>query len=315
MSQLVSIIVPVYNCERYLARTLESIRVQSYEYLDIILIDDGSVDRSGKICDEFCRLDSRFRVISQTNQGPGQARNTGLRASKGEYVCFIDAGDYIHSRAVETLMRQIDQGADLVMMSFVMTDSLDEDTSSEVNVVKSFEISQEQLVFNLVSTSGGAVFAWSVVWNKIYRKSIITDLFFSDLMCNEDQEFNLQVYLRINKAVCIENVLYFYYQSPNSIVRNPSTRPTRLYTQTLSRYHMLGFLTDKDKPTYKGWMLDYLYRQMLVRRDLLQDTLVESDFRVLSNEILQHTFKGFFFNRYISIKRKIKFVLKWLRLF
>ena len=267
MNSLVSVIIPVYNCEDYLQKTLESVRAQSYEHLDIILIDDGSKDRSGKICDDYCLKDSRFKVIHQTNSGPGLARNAGLKVAKGEFVCFIDAGDYFHSRAIEELLGQMNQGTDLVLMGLKKTDSLNENTSIGLGVVNTVDVSQEQLVFNLVSTVGDAVFPWSVVWNKMYRKSVIADLFFSNLKCNEDQEFNLRVYLRIKKAVFIESALYFYFQSPNSIVRNPSTRPERLYIQTMSRYRMLGFLTEGDNPKYNGWMLDYLYQQMLIRRD------------------------------------------------
>ena len=171
MSPIVSIIVPVYNCEDCLARTLVSIRTQSYEHLDIILVDDGSEDQSGEICDGFCRSDSRFRVIHQVNKGPGPARNAGLRVARGEYLCFIDAGDYVHSRMVEILINQMDQGTDLALLSFKMTDSLDEDINSGVDIVKSRIIPQDQLVLNLVSTSGNEVFLWSVVWNKMYRKA------------------------------------------------------------------------------------------------------------------------------------------------
>jgi len=314
MPRLVSIIVPVYNCEESLPRTLESIRAQSYECLDVILIDDGSVDRSGGICDDVCLVDSRFSVIHQVNQGPGLARNAGLKVAKGEYVGFVDAGDYIHSRFVESLVEQLDMEADVVLVGITMTESLYEDTTAYVGIIQTEKLSQEQLVFNLVSTTGDAVFPWSVVWNKMYRKSLISDLTFSDLICNEDQEFNLRVYLRTKTAVSIDNALYYYYKSPDSIVRNPNTKPKRLFTQTLSRYRMLSFLADEDKPEYRGWMLDYLYRHMLVRRILVGNTSVESEFNALSTEILRHTFLQYLFNRSILWKKKITFVLKWLRL-
>lgn len=310
----VSIIVPVYNCEDYLPRTLESIRAQRYENLDVILVDDGSVDRSGEICDEICLSDPRFRVIHQKNQGPGMARNAGLELARGEFIGFVDAGDYIHSQTVEIMVGQMNLGAELVLMGIKMTDTMDEETSTEITDIRTEELPQEKLVFNLLSTAGDDVFPWCVVWNKLYRKSILDGLSFCDLICNEDQEFNLEVYLRVKKAVFLENALYFYYKSPNSIIRNPETKPRRLYTQILSRYRMLGFLGDDDKPEFKGWMLDFLYRKMLVRRDVVKNTSVESDFRVLSGEIIRKTFLSYLFNGFIGVKMKIKFVLKWLRL-
>lgn len=111
----VSIIVPVYNVEKYVERCIESIIKQSYKNLEIILIDDGSKDNSGKICDEYAQKDNRIKVIHKKNGGLSDARNTGLNIADGEYICFIDSDDYIHKDLVkDNLEKLIQQKADMI---------------------------------------------------------------------------------------------------------------------------------------------------------------------------------------------------------
>ena len=105
--ELISVIVPVYNAEAYLPRCLDCLANQSYNNLEIILVDDGSTDSSGRICDEYVARDSRAKVIHKTNQGAWAARNTGQAASKGEYMLFPDADDYFHPDYIALLYRAI----------------------------------------------------------------------------------------------------------------------------------------------------------------------------------------------------------------
>ena len=104
---LVSIVVPVYNAGRYLPRCLDSIAAQTYGDIEVILVDDGSTDSSGSICDRYCTRDGRFRVIHQENKWLAEARNAGLSAARGDYVYFVDSDDWIHPQAVETLLAAI----------------------------------------------------------------------------------------------------------------------------------------------------------------------------------------------------------------
>ena len=101
ISDLISIIIPVYNVAVYLPRCLDSILAQTYKNLEIILVDDGSKDNSGKVCDEYALKDSRIKVIHQKNQGVSVARNAGLRIAKGDYIGFVDSDDYIETNMYE----------------------------------------------------------------------------------------------------------------------------------------------------------------------------------------------------------------------
>ena len=115
MEPVVSVIIPVYNAEHYLERCLESIQRQSFRDFELILVDDGSADRSPEICREYQARDSRVQVLRQQNAGPGAARNTGLDAARGEYVTFVDSDDFAEPCMLETLCRAAGGGADCVM--------------------------------------------------------------------------------------------------------------------------------------------------------------------------------------------------------
>ena len=100
---LISVVIPVYNVEKYLQRCVTSVTEQSYSNLEIILVDDGSVDNSGAICDDFAKKDKRIRVIHKENEGLGLTRNVGIKAATGNYICFIDSDDYIAREYIETI--------------------------------------------------------------------------------------------------------------------------------------------------------------------------------------------------------------------
>ena len=111
---MISLVVPIYNVEKFLGQCIESIINQTYNDIEIILVDDGSTDNSGKICDEYKSIDNRIRVIHKVNGGLSSARNAGMRIAQGEYICFIDSDDYIDSQMLEIMKKQI-KNADIVI--------------------------------------------------------------------------------------------------------------------------------------------------------------------------------------------------------
>ena len=125
MNPLISFIIPVYNVEKYLAQCIESVLVQSHDNIEIILVDDGSTDKSGEICDNFSKTDNRVRVIHQENRGASAARNAGLGIAKGNYIAFIDSDDYVSPSMAEKLLDAISKtDSDLAMCNFAYTDEL-----------------------------------------------------------------------------------------------------------------------------------------------------------------------------------------------
>lgn len=310
MADLVSVIVPVYNIEAYLPRCLESIRVQTYHNLEIILVDDGSTDQSGQICDEFAASDKRARVIHQANQGDFAARDSGLHDAHGEYVYFIDGDDQIRERAIEIMAGVMeDCKSDLVICDFVRTNAMENDLSGPDNAGEVEWIPIEKIVFEMLSTASTGS---SVVWNKLFRRSVLEGLFFSRFYTINDQDFNLQVYQRVDKAAYIHTSLYYYVQSSNSIQRTLKNRPKRFYYNTMNRFRMLEHVQPgKWHEKYRAWILDYGYRQMITRTESVRGTDYEVPYRQLIRSIVRTTGKEFRSSNLILPIKKIRFYL-WL---
>jgi len=308
---LVSIIVNVYNCRKYLPTSLDSVRQQTYDNLEVILVDDCSTDGSGEFCDDYCRKDERFRVIHHDkNTGVSGPRNTGLRAAKGEFVYFLDSDDYIHAEAIEALVSALrETGLDLAIFDLKRTDSLDEDTHLPREKRPLELIPAEKIVFEMLSR---VELKWCVSWNKLFRRSLIDGLFFNDYYSIQDQDFNIRVYQRIEEAVFIPEPLYFYYQSPNSLQRNASLNPKRFYLNTLYRFRMLDYLSkDGLEEKYRFWVIYYGYRQMLERREILHGTEYESAFKKTTNDIIRRTYPEFLKSQYITFRKKASFPFYW----
>lgn len=121
---MISMIVPIYNAEKHLRTCMDSIRAQTYKDFEAWLVDDGSQDGSGEISDEYAKKDSRFHVIHQKNMGVSSARNTGLQAATGDYVCFIDSDDWLEPTYLERLLHFMNPDADLSMCGHCLNDGL-----------------------------------------------------------------------------------------------------------------------------------------------------------------------------------------------
>ena len=185
MEELISIIVPVYNVVDYLPHCLETIAAQTYHHMEVILVDDGSTDDSGKICDEFAKNDKRAIVVHQNNKGLWAARNTGQRIARGNYLMFIDGDDYLHKDMVKIMYEALqDSQYDLALVSYKKTKRMDEEVESE-RTYNSVKMTQKELLCNLLSGDafGGAV------WNKMYRKTLIKDIYAQNYPRVQDMYF------------------------------------------------------------------------------------------------------------------------------
>lgn len=214
-SVLVSIIVPVYNVELYLVDCLESICRQSYKNLEIIVVNDGSIDNSLPICYEFAQKDSRIQVINKPNGGLSDARNSGLKVCKGEYLCFIDSDDVIHQDFVSILFNSI-ADADICMCYFkkfydvmpidqsMLDVSAEEFTGDFVNQ----NLYDEKFDVNAIT-----------VWNKLYKKNIWKDLRFPVNRLHEDEFVVHQVLDRSKSFRLVDKSLYYYRVREGSITK------------------------------------------------------------------------------------------------
>ena len=223
----ISIIVPVYNVEKYLSRCVDSILRQTYTHFECILIDDGSPDRCGRICDEYAERDKRIVVIHQKNKGVSAARNAGLDVAKGEYVGFVDSDDYIAPEMFRRLVNAIEESnADI---SYCAIEHIKEngDRYTERTRIGTVE---SQLVFTIdLLLKGGYV--GGVVWNKLFKQKTIGDLRFeeSTQIC-EDALFTLSYCTKISSVIFVPEPLYHYYHRPGSAVRTDRSHPVTLPT-------------------------------------------------------------------------------------
>lgn len=312
MLDLVTVIINVYNCKEYLPTSLESVRQQTYKNLEVILVDDASTDGSGEYCDEYCKQDERFRVIHhEKNTGVSGPRNTGLRNAHGEYIYFMDGDDYIHVEAIEALVDAIKEtGLELAVFDLQRTDSLNNDIHQPREKKPVELVPAEKMVFEMLSRVD---LKWCVVWNKLYKKSLIEGIFLNDYYSIQDQDFNIRVYKKIEKAAFVPEPLYWYVSNPNSLQRDPSYNAKRYYLNTLYRFKMLDYLSKNDdlEKKYRAWVIDYGYRQILRRFDREKCTEYENDFNELVANVFKRTRWEFLFSRYIPFLKKGRFVMEW----
>lgn len=209
----ISIIVPIYNVEPYLHRCVDSLLKQTCVDFELILVDDGSPDHCGIICDEYTALDSRVRVIHKPNGGLSDARNAGLEIAQGEYIAFVDSDDWVAKDYLERLMTAlIETGADICECGILRTHGAGEFPAVACGTPEVYETFEalEQLIHD------GAF--RQHVWNKLYRREAIADILFPKGKTNEDEFWTYQVFGNAKKAVKISDVLYFYFQRPGSIM-------------------------------------------------------------------------------------------------
>ena len=219
--KIVSIIIPVYNAEKYLGYCLNSIVSQTYKNLEIILVNDGSTDDSIKICDNYAFLDSRVRVINIANRGVSNARNVGLKAATGEYIEFADADDVLNPQMVATLVDKMDTyQSDIIICGFEMV-SLDSNQQPRDIIHFNSRILGEECVytqklfFEKLSCILWKTSLLECPWNKMFRKDIIENhnlQFPIDKSLGEDFCFNIDYFAYVNKAVILSDELYYYMQ-------------------------------------------------------------------------------------------------------
>lgn len=240
MSTLVSVIVPIYKVEKYLARCVESIIRQSYKNLEIILVDDGSPDGCPAICDAYAEKDSRIIVVHKVNGGLSDARNAGMRIATGEILSFVDSDDWIEETMIEDTVRTLeDTGSDIVLFGSNVTDgkSIRTDfTSDELTVMEPEEALE--LIVNNSQVSSHA-------WDKIYKKEVWDGLEFPVGKLYEDVFVMHEVFKNAKSIAFLDRPYYYYYQRAGSIISDRTLQSYRdLVEGTLKRLHDLSGYPD-----------------------------------------------------------------------
>ncbi len=308
--ELVSIIVTVYNIENYLPYCLNSISNQSYEELEIILIDDGSTDSSGNLCDNYALKEARCHVIHQENQGASMARNTGIKKAKGKYLYFMDGDDYMHQDAIRIMFELINSNGkeyDISIIGHKRTASFNEETTTTEEYY-SYCLEGYELMEKLMGGTEDMELA-GYCWNKLYRKSSIESISFRQYVVMEDFDFNLRVFLFLKKAIVTSRVLYFYVQRPSSLVNSPRKSWYVWSCLTNLLYKNYKELTCDQSITFGHMLIDKLYFIMLFYKETAWKTDHQDEAFSFCRIIEKDTLKSFIHNKHMSLIKKIYRIL------
>lgn len=265
----VSIIIPVYNGEKYLARCIESCLGQSYRNLDIILVNDGSTDSTLSICEQYRKADARIRVVSEENKGLSGARNTGLSLVRGEYVYFLDCDDFIESELMEKTVKVMqDDACDLAAFSLETFYESTPEKEPWLLDERKILLDTDYKRFYFVAAEYMTCGIRFEVWNKLFRRSIIEEhhLRFEDnrKIFAEDICF-LAYYLAYTRKICImRDVLYHYMIRPTSLTGSAYTENTLKLTQFVCLAEMIWkFYRDncKNSRLYRNY--EYIYAALM----------------------------------------------------
>ena len=238
-TDLISVIIPVYKVEKYLDKCVQSVVDQTYRNLEIILVDDGSPDRCGEMCDAWAQKDSRIRVIHKTNGGLSDARNAGLDIATGAYIGFVDSDDYIHYEMYQRLYQEmIDRDADIVICDFSRVNE------SDGSILSSYDDLYKGLVnkteaMRCLCHSG----KYMAVWNKLFRRHLFAQLRFPYGKIGEDVYIMPMVYDKCKTIVATPSKYYYYVQTPNSICRG--NKSIKHLDGVEAYYSMLQFCKEK----------------------------------------------------------------------
>lgn len=212
----VSVIVPVYNVEQYLSRCINSILSQSLKNIEVILINDGSTDSSGRICEDFEKLDNRIRVIHKINGGLSDARNVGLDIANGKFIAFVDSDDFIHKEMYTILLKTIiENDCDIAESGYKKVYENEVIDDDHLIDIKKFYNKKAAVVSTIMDHH-----CKNYVWNKLYKKELWEKIRFPNGEIFEDVSTTYKIINNCTSIVKIDCVLYYYYQRQNSIVNS-----------------------------------------------------------------------------------------------
>ena len=214
-SEKVSIIVPVYNVEKYFDKCIESILGQTYKNIEIIIVDDGTKDNCGKKADEYAQKDSRIKVFHKENGGVSSARNYGVRHASGEYCAFVDSDDYVTEDFIKVMITLANNtNADIIMCNYYNCYVNRNRQSSKLKKYEQIkEFTSDEFLDRLYCYPG----SFSFVWNKLFRRDLFQNIEFEDMLC-EDSQIMLSLVDRSKRILLTPKILYYYRRRKSSMI-------------------------------------------------------------------------------------------------
>ena len=301
MQELVSVIIPVYKTEKYLHRCINSVCVQDYANLEVILVDDGSPDRSGEICDEIAKTDDRIIVIHKTNGGLSSARNAGIEKSKGEYICFVDSDDYIEKDYVSTLYRLVKKyNAELAKINYIEISTENYSEKTPFVDEKVYTGAEVEAAYLKLRVDSACVF--------LYRKSLIGNTRFLEGKTSEDIPFNFEVFQKAKTFVHLPVNKYYYWHNPESISNGPLDQNMLNYLMFRGDIYNFYLHQDNDELLRLSEVLYARSAMGLMARMALYGTsneIDEKEMKTAFSQIFNKHSKVFYQDKETELSRKI----------
>jgi len=304
---IVSVIVPIYKVEEYLEDCIESIINQTYKNIEIILVDDGSPDNCGKMCDEYALKDERIKVIHKENGGLSSARNAGLDIARGEYISFIDSDDYISKNFIKNLMKVMTEYNVEVAQCDFTRKILDLNENEFINKDEVKILNKDEAMYNLNILNHGK---YVIACNKLYKKDLFEKIRFPKGKINEDTYVTYKIFYETEKNIAILNQkLYFYRERNNSIMTNKFS--IKNYDALEGYKSQVDFFKEKKQKKYREnalWVYqkhlkDFWYKteeNITNKKQTHLKQLLKESRKILSNILCSKVF---------SVKEKIIYLL------
>lgn len=316
MDVLISIIIPVFNAEKYIAECLTSVITQTYTDLEILLIDDGSTDQSGQICDQFANEDKRIKVIHKSNGGVSSARNTGLEWAQGEYIAFVDADDCVDKEYISKLYKKIiDTKADISFCGYskLINTNLYEVKESipECVNVNTHDEAFVDLLCRLFTLKN---YIFGSCCRILFRKTLAKDIYFnSNIKISEDLLFLVSIMLKAKIIASVSQPLYFYRQASASVSqsykRDYLNNQEHLYLELEKIFNSLD--NEICKKTFCSFICLLCYYAISNELKFKQPERKVNIQRVRESVIYKY-FSLKYGLRVFSVKSKSKFIIAWL---
>lgn len=306
----ISIIVPVYNAERFLSKCVSSILDSTYKNFELILVDDGSTDNSPGICDQFAKKDNRIIVVHQLNAGVSEARNKGLSLASGDFISFIDSDDFIHPQMIECLYNEIHNSN--CSFSMVIEENVTEENYIiEKTLITNYtteNLNKHDCIFNLTH-EGKEKRNFVHLLGKLYRKSLLSGMIFDkEISLSEDFLFNMEFYLKDGNGIRIMEPMYY-----RTLLRTDSLsarKPTDIIYNAGIYLKALSFIP-MDKTKFRAYVLVNIMNRIIIFKKRNKKTSLYTLAKSKGLDLYSCIKKELLRNKDIPFKKKVKLLLKY----
>ena len=278
MNELITIIVPIYNVQKYLPKSINSILQQTYPTLQIILIDDGSTDDSGKICDEFKNLDNRIQVIHIAHSGVGMAREMGLLHAKGKYVGFVDPDDFIDKDMYLNLYKALHTNDADISVCNILCIKDEQESIYGVKINKEKIYRAKECFEKFLQKE----FSYSLL-NKLFKRELFNNISFDNCKFAEDFYIQVRIFGGCNKVICINKILYYYVKRKESLTETNKLNNLYIYDEFNVYNKIWDNISKIDSNSLQYFVPKYINTML----NLYERCILEKSLKFFSKQIVE----------------------------